>query len=190
MISISMYMKRFILLIAFLVMIIRPALAQKDTLVTFPLDPVSKIITYQEVVYEPGTKEELFNRCASWLVTFFPNPYQVTKIRDESTGVIRGQPQYMVYDTDENGIKKEAALIIFNIKIEMKDNRYRYTIDNFVVKKASRYPIENWLNKKDPQYDARWDSYLHQVDTYVREELIKSLKEKMIPEVKIEEKKW
>ena len=185
-----MYIKKLILLIIFLLETIAGAIAQSDTLVNMPIDPVNKIVTYQGVVEEPGTKEELFNRCASWLVTFFPYPYQVTKIRDEANGIIKGQPQLRVYDTDENGIKKDAGMILFDFKIEFKDGRYRYTIDNFVVKKASRYPIENWLNKQDPQYDARWNSYLKQVDDYINNEFLKSLKEKMKPEVKPEEKKW
>lgn len=155
-----------------------------------PVDQVTGLITYQEVVEEEGTKDELFNRCSSWLHTFYPNPWEAAKVRDQSSGLIRIQHQFRVYDYDNEGNKKEAGMILYNVKLEFRENRYRYTIDNFLLRQISRYPVEKWLDRNSPDYDARWEDYLTQIDLYIRDELIKSLKEKMKPVIVIQEEEW
>ncbi len=165
------------------------ASAQQEAL-TMPVDEATGLITYKEVVDEPGTKDTLFNRAASWLHTFYANPWDVTKIRDQSTGILKIQHQFKIYNTDEQGNKTEAGMILYNAKIEFKDNRYRIIVDNFVDKELSRVPVEKWLDEKAPGYDVRWKSYLEQIDYFVRNELIKSLKEKMKPPRQIQKDTW
>lgn len=166
-----------------------PAFSQ-DTSLQLPLDPETKLITYQEVVEEPGTKDELFNRGSTWLRIFYANPMAVSKVRDQATGVIRGEHQIRVYYTDEAGFKQDAGMILYSFKIEFKEGRYRFTVYDFLVKKASRYPLENWMNTADPEYTADWNEYLRQVDVFIREEWIPSLKTNMKPEVINEEEEW
>jgi len=182
-------MKYLVVLILYSGLILQNLYAQEEDL-NMPLDAITSIITYQEVVDEEGTKDELFNRGSSWLRIFYSNPMAVSKVRDQASGVIRGQHQIRVYHTDENGNKIEGDMVLYSFKIEFKDDRYRYTVDDFVVKKISRYPLENWMNKADPEYMPYWDEYLREVDTFIREEWIPSLKENMKPEVKKEEEEW
>jgi hypothetical protein len=73
--------------------------------------------------------------------------------------------------------------------IEFKENRYRYTIDELLLKSRTNMPVEKWLNKDDPAYDPRWDGYLQQIALYVNE-WSTSLKEKMKPEVEKTEDEW
>lgn len=155
-----------------------------------PVDNLTGLITYQEVVEETGTKDELFNRCSSWLHTFYANPWEATKVRDQATGLIRIQHQFRIYNTDDEGNKKEAGMILYSVKIEFKENRYRYTVDNFLLKQVSRYPIEGWLDQSRPDYSDQWLNYLGQINAFVTEELIASLKEKMKPEEEIKEAEW
>lgn len=155
-----------------------------------PVDNLTGLITYQEVVEEPGTKDELFNRCSSWLHTFYANPWEATKVRDQSTGLIKIQHQFRIYDTDEEGSKKDVGMILYSVKLEFKENRYRYIVDNFLLKQVSRYPIETWLDQSRPDYDEKWQSYLGQINSFVTEQLIKSLKEKMLPAQEIIEEDW
>jgi hypothetical protein len=162
----------------------------QDTIYDMPMDPITNLITYQEVVEQQGTKDELFNRGSTWLRIFYANPMAVSEVRDQSTGLIRGSHQIKVYHTDEAGVKQEGGIILYSFKIEFKDGRYRFTVDNFLVKKVSRYPLERWMNPMDPEYTSLWNEYLKQVDTFVREEWIPSLKTNMYPEVKKEEKEW
>lgn len=164
--------------------------AQEKTKLDIPVDETTGMITYKEVVNEPGSQDTLFNRCSSWLHTFYSNPWEAAKVRDQSTGIIKIQHQFFIYDYDENGNKKEAGLIMYNAKIEFKENRYRYVIDNFILKQAARYPVEKWLKTEAPDYDVKWAGYLKQIDSFVRDQLIKSLKEKMKPGPVFKKDEW
>ena len=81
-------------------------------------------------------------------------------------------------------------MIMYNARIEFKENRYRIVVDNFVLKQVSRYPVEKWLDQSAPDYDVKWKNYLEQIDSFVRDELISSLKEKMKPAQEIKEEEW
>jgi hypothetical protein len=155
----------------------------------YPVDEATGLITYKEVVQQEGSKDTLFNRGAAWLHTFYSNPWEVAKVRDQSSGLIRIQHQFPIYDIDAEGKKTDAGMILYNAKIEFKENRYRIQIDNFVFKLVSRYPAEKWLNKSSPDYNPKWDSYLAQIDTFSKD-LIESLKKKMLPSKKVEEETW
>jgi hypothetical protein len=166
------------------------ALAQEKTMLNLPVDETTGLITYKEVVNEPGSPDTLFNRCSTWLHTFYANPWEAAKVRDQSTGIIKIQHQFFIYDYDDKGNKKEAGLILYNAKIEFKENRYRYVIDNFILKQASRYPVEKWLDTQAPDYNVKWAGYLEQIDSFVRNELIESLKAKMKPAKVIKKDEW
>ena len=162
----------------------------QETDLNMPVDPDTQAITYQEVVEEEGTKNELFNRASTWLRIFYANPMAVSKVRDQANGLIRGQHQFRVHHIDEAGNKIEDDMIIYTFKIECKEGRYRYTVYDFLVKRISRYPVENWLNKDDLEYQPNWEEYLRQIDTFVREEWVPSLKTNMKPEIIKEEEEW
>jgi hypothetical protein len=178
----------FIILIA--VFSLSSALAQEKTRLNMPLDETTGLITFKEVVNEPGSQDTLFNRCSTWLHTFYANPWEAAKVRDQSSGIIKIQHQFWIYDYDKDGNRKEAGLILYNAKIEFKENRYRYVIDNFVLKLASRYPVEKWLDTQAPDYNVKWAGYLEQIDSFVTNELIQSLKEKMKPAKVIKKDEW
>ncbi|MCU0370807.1 MAG: DUF4468 domain-containing protein [Bacteroidales bacterium] len=164
--------------------------AQEGANAGMPRDEVTGLITYKEVIDEEGSKDTLFNRAASWLHTFYSNPWDAAKVRDQSTGLIKIQHQFRIYDIDDQGIKQDAGMIMYSAKIEFRENRYRIVVDNFVLKQVSRYPVEKWLDESAPGYDVRWKSYLEQIDHFVRDELISSLKEKMKPAQVIQEEEW
>ncbi len=146
-----------------------------------PIDPETKKIKFQEVVHEKGTKQQLFNRCVYWLYKFYKDPDRVTSVRDPNTGKIVGQHRFRVYDYTKDSIKKIAGTIDYTFTIEFKDGRYRYTINKLLLKTASKYPIENWLDKSFPNYNPRWESYLQQIADFVKS-WSDDLKEHMKPE--------
>lgn len=181
-------MKTFISLIFFIFSVTLLS-AQEITSVNMPVDENTGLITYKEVVEEPGTKDELFNRGASWLPTFYANPWEVTKVRDQSTGLIKIQHQFRIYDTDANGVKTDAGMILYNAKLEFKDNRYRVVMDDFVLKEISRFPVEKWLDVSAPEYNAKWKNYLSQIDTFSKD-LIESFKAAMKPKKEAADDDW
>lgn len=164
-------------------------LAAQNTSGKYPVNPETGQIEYQEVVEESGTKEELFNRSIYWLNDFYKDPVRVTSLRDIETGKIVGQHRFRIYYTDDDGNKIAAGMIGYDFMIELKQDRYRYTLNNFLLKSATRQPVEKWLNKSDPAYDVRWNEYLDQIAEYAKD-WSDSLKEKMKPEVEKAPDEW
>ncbi|RLD48707.1 MAG: hypothetical protein DRI88_02525 [Bacteroidetes bacterium] len=154
-----------------------------------PVDPETGRIQYREVVEQDGTKQQLFNRCVYWLNDFYKDPVRVTSLRDVETGKIVGKHQFRIYYTDKDGNKIAAGMIGYDFTIELKQDRYRYTLNNFLFKSTTRQPVAKWMNKSDPAYDIRWNEYLDQVDKYAQD-WIASLKEKMKPEPEKKPDEW
>ncbi len=153
-----------------------------------PVDPDTKLITYQEVVTQEGNKDSLYVRAIAWVNFYFKNPQGVTTIRDRENGIILGQHRVKMIATDADGtILNTTPVVEFTFKIEAKEGRYRYTINDFEMKSTSKFPLERWLNKEDPQYTPKCDEYLVQVDTHICE-FIAILKKEMEPKkVKVDE---
>jgi hypothetical protein len=162
---------------------------QAVTSLNMPVDEATGLITFKEVIQQEGSQDTLYNRGASWLHVFYSNPWEVAKVRDQSSGLIKIQHQFPIYDYDELGVKTDAGMILYNAKIEFKENRYRIQIDNFVYKQLSRYPVEKWLDTKASDYNPKWQGYLSQINTFSND-LINSLKEKMLPPKQFKKEDW
>jgi len=160
-------------------------LAQTSTVPKFPIDSASKKITYTEVVQQTGIKDTLYNRAIHWCNIFFKNAQSVTTKRDKEDGIVEGKPKFKVFKaaTSKDTTKIMAGFISFTFTIACKENRYKYTITDLNLKGVSYFPLERWLNKKDPAYSAECDNYLVQVDNYMQD-LIKSIKKGMLEAVK------
>ena len=130
--------------------VLKLPVAQNQSAVNMFIDEGTGLYTYKEVIEEQGTKDELYNRCASWLHVYFANPWDAAKVRDQASGLIKIKHQARIYDYPEGEVKKDAGLVLYEARIEFKDMRYRITVDNFAWKKASRYPIEKWLDTEAP----------------------------------------
>lgn len=155
-----------------------------------PVDNATGLITYREVVEVEGTKQELFYRCiSSWLNEEYTNSPAVTSIRDAATGKIVGNHRFRIHYNDNKGNEHSAGMILYTFTIEVKDGRYRYTFTDLLLKRPSRYPIENWFDKSDPAYNPQWNIYLKQIDEFAKS-WIEDLKEKMQPEPEVVEEEW
>ena len=181
-------MKKISILIL-LLSIARFGFCQTDNAGTqLPVDADSKLIMYREVVNEEGGKDILYDRGASWFSAFYKSPTSVLKIQDKVNGKLEGSGRFLIYYTDDKDNVRQAGIIVYGIRLELKEDKYRYTLTDFNLKGTSRYPIEKWLNKNDPAYNPNWDSYLYQIDTTMQV-LVKSLKEGMKPKV-IKKDEW
>ncbi len=146
-----------------------------------PIDPETHQIKFQEVVNEKGSKQELFNRCVYWLYKYYKDADRITSVRDPNTGKIVGQHRFRVYYYDKDSIRRIGGTIDYTFTIEFKKDRYRYIVNKLLLKTASKFPIERWLDKKSPNYDPRWESYLNQIADFVKS-WEENLKEHMRPE--------
>jgi hypothetical protein len=138
-------MKKQILSTLVILFIFNNVFCQEDIKSKYPIDIETQLITYQEVVQEEGTKNELFNRCINWLNNFYNNPVSVTKVRDNKTGKIRGNHRFRLNYFDKDGNKLDGAMVLYSFVIELKDGRYRYTITDFVLKKVHAIRLKNGL---------------------------------------------
>lgn len=154
----------------------------------FPIDKDTQLITYQEVVQEPGTADELYVRCIEWINTYYKNPADVCKIRNRESQVIEILYRIELFNYDGEA-KLNAGTVTYLLKLEFKPGRYRYTVTDLTLRQASRFPIERWFDKSDKMYSPLWDGYLTQVDTNVKQ-LIESLKTGMAPVQVKQEEKW
>jgi hypothetical protein len=155
----------------------------------FPIDPDSKKIMYRAVVEQEGTPAYLYDKAIEWYGYYYLNPQSVYTVQDKVNGKVDGLGRLKISYMDEKaGVRRDAGLVVYQIKMEFKDNKYRYTLTDFNLKGTSRFPIEKWMNKTDPAYNPNWDVYLYQVDTTMQR-LISSLKEKMKPVV-VKKDEW
>ncbi len=181
-------MKRIVILVLLIGSITLQAQDEKKPSV-IPIDNDTQRIKFQEVVNQEASKTELFKRCVYWLNNYYKDPVRVTSVRDEPTGKFVGKHRFRIYYWDDDSIKHIGGMIHYTFTIEVKDNRYRYTIDELLLKSKTRLQVEKWLDKDDPAYNPRWDSYLQQIADFVKE-WSDTLKEKMKPEKVIVEDEW
>jgi len=172
-------MKKFILFILILYGINLSAQVMEDLII--PVDIETNKIKFQGVIKEEGSQYELFKRAIYWLNSTYKDPVRVTSVRDKETGKIIGRHRFRIYYWDEDSVKHTGGMIKYSFTIELKDNRYRYTIDEIILTSATSIPVEKWLDKNDPAYDPRWDQYLQQIADFVNN-WSSSLEEKMKPE--------
>ncbi|MEI8203521.1 MAG: DUF4468 domain-containing protein [Bacteroidota bacterium] len=174
-------MKRIFFSIAFIASIAMSSFAQTSPIVgtsNLPVDEDTKLITYKEVVKETGTVDELYIRALAWINKTFPNPTDVTQIRDRANGKLEGIARFKIHKTLPDGSKVDHGVISYTFTIEGKEGRYRYTFTKFNLKSMSYYPLERWLDNKSTYIDGYTNANLLQVDEKIKE-LIESLKESM-----------
>lgn len=182
-------MNKLTALLLFCVMFVFSAgLRAQDEQITFPVDKDTQLLSYNEVVQQPGTADELYIRAIEWLNTYYKNPADVCKIRNRESGVIEIAHRFEIYN-EVDGARLIAEIVRYSLKIEFKPGRYRYVISELERKQASRYPVERWLDKSDKTYSPLFEDYLKQMDTQIKE-LIVSLKEGMQPPIIKVEEKW
>ena len=154
-------------LVIFLLLFVSSTIYAQENKHVLPIDEDTHKIKFQEVVHEKGTQQQLFNRCVYWLYKYYKDADRVTSIRDPHTGKIEGKHRFRVYYFDKDSIKHRGGTIDYTFTIEFRDGRYRYVISKLLLKTTSKFPIERWLDKADPNYDPRWESYLQQIAEFV-----------------------
>ena len=154
----------------------------------YPVDQDTKLITYTEVVQEEGTVAELYKNAHQWAFSFYKNPYNVVK--EDTPNKLLMRPRFKIMNpSDKKGVKTMAGIVIYTLEIYLKEGRYKYKLTQIQWKKASKYPIERWLDKSAPTYLKKYEFYLKQVDAEAKR-VITSLKEGIKQKKKKEEENW
>lgn len=175
-------MKFYITAIITFLLINTTGYAQSNAL---PIDEKTQLITYKEVVYEEGDREEFFIRAVGWINKYYKNPMDVTKTRQAESGLIKGIHRFKLKNTDADGNQTDGGTIQYHFILNFKEGRYRYTLTEFALRQSSKLPVEKWLNDSDPQKR----SYLKQIDAFAKS-WAESFKEGMKPKVEVTEDEW
>jgi hypothetical protein len=96
-----------------------------------PIDPVTKKVTFGEsVVVDSVSKDEMYDRSITWLT----NHYKTNKfdINDKTNGKTGHEGYFVVSMTYDFKYKSEHN-VSYNILINQKDGKYRYSITDFFV---------------------------------------------------------
>ncbi len=154
--------------------------AQAPATPKMPIDEVSKLITYTDVVEEPAmNKDTLYNRSMRWFKSYFKNPLEAIKKSDAEARIIEGGYRFTI-KRPEPGSKKQpapmvdAGLVNYKLKVMCKDGKFKYEVTSMSWKQTSYYPIERWMDTEAKTYDPNFALYLQQTDEFVKS-MIKSL---------------
>ena len=138
-------------------------------------------VIYQEVVEAPDmTAEKIYKRAVAWANSYYTRFPK--KIKNKKEGeLLEWRHEFRM---DPNSM--ESSIIKYTAKIQFKEERYRYTIEDLHMPRSSyRYKIEYWMDpQKREQEDAMKD--LKTVDTRVKE-IINDMK-RYIKQPPVEEK--
>ena len=137
-------------MIGLLIFISVSAMAQKDSL-GMPIFE-KKVGIQETITLDSTTKKELYVRSKIYFMEAFKSGKDVIQLDDPDNGIIIGKGRTEAYSTNFMGT---APLpITFSIKIEIKENRYRYTIyDVNAELTGTSMPVERYyeypkMNKK------------------------------------------
>lgn len=176
-----------LLLFSCIILTVIPALfAQKPAI---PLDETTKKAVYSEVVKVEGVSQaDLFNRALAWFKSYFPNPTSVLKVQDPATGVVSGQHGIYFYKNLEEEKQFKMGQVRYTVEVQVKDGRYKYTVDDIFKLESPKVYLEEWLNESDPDKINRFN-YAAQVDKNLQE-LIAKLKIAMQTGKEAEKEDW
>ena len=175
-------MKRKLLVACFAALLISGAASaqQAVTAPKMPVDEVTKLISYSNVVDEPGmNKDTLYNRALRWYKTFFKNPVEAIKKQDAEARIIEGAYRFKIQRPDPGSKKTpapmvDAGTVNYKINVFCKDGKFKYEVTSISWQQTSYYPIERWMDTKAGNYDPNYASYLAQTDKFIKD-MIKSL---------------
>ncbi len=148
-----------------------PLFAQEGTSSSIPIDPANGKISYSNVVNVDGlAKDKLYEKALAWANDYYNNPANVIREKDSANGKIVCKSRYRLNNPpDKKGIVTSAGDAMYTLTIELKDDRFRYTIEEINWMKTSAFPGEKWLDEKSQSYLPVYKDYLAQTDAEIRE---------------------
>jgi hypothetical protein len=147
---------------------------------------------FSEVVKADSVKSEtLASKAKAWLIA-----KKFSEIDTSATSTLKGNSWYKVYQ--KGAVSKQIhGTITYNLVLEIKDNKYRYTFDDFVFHyhKPGRNQVMVPTGKTKPLTDEKaegWQKTWEKHKSYTKQQikiLIADLKDSMVTPTKSETKK-
>ncbi len=143
----------------------------------YPIDPATKKISYSEVLTQTGTADELYRKANVWVMGFYKNASNVVK-ENTPTKIVADARFKLLNPADKKGVQTMAGIVTYDLVIELKEGRYKYTITNIEWIQTSNFPAERWMDSTSPSYNQNYAHYLKQADDEMKR-VLSSLKEAM-----------
>ncbi|MFO8055005.1 MAG: DUF4468 domain-containing protein [Bacteroidales bacterium] len=178
------------LLTVLLIMQVNWLFSQESDEVSFPVNDNTGKIEYQEVIEAEGKANKLFYRAVTWMNDHWENARGMIKKQDKVNGILEAHVRFDIKLKDEDGdFMKKAGRAVYVLKMEFKDGRFRYTINDLHLLRKSPFPLENWIDPDSSYYPDRKPEVLKFIKQEI-EETIESMKEGMKKEEEIEDDDW
>ena len=155
----------------------------------FPIDETTKLVTYTDVIQVPGVvKDSLYNVAMEWMKSFYKSPSQAIKSQSKEEGVIEIKHQFQL-TREEKGQTVKAAMIEYDMTLQFRDGRFKYTVTKLRVQGPSYFGVEKWINEEEYAKDANVTSYLVQIEDFMVT-LTESLDSELRPAAPQKEEEW
>ncbi|MBK7965786.1 MAG: DUF4468 domain-containing protein [Bacteroidetes bacterium] len=141
--------------------------AQENT--SLPIDEKTGLISFTKVNEVANTTPtELYQRALTWASTFYKNPTDVIRERDSVNGSILCKARFKISNpADKKTPVTDAGNVMYSLKLQFKDGRYRYELNEINWKQQSYFAAERWMDKASSSYQPNFESYLQQTQTEV-----------------------
>lgn len=129
----------------------------------FTIDSLTNKVEYEVVLTQQNTKDELYSRAKQWVSQNFGNSEAVIDLDDKAQGqlFIEGETIAINKVEFEGSTVTRGIDIAFNMRLYLKDNKYKVVVDNIETRSGDGYstPIDvNRLqatrNGKPVMYDG------------------------------------
>ena len=101
--------------------------------------PESKPLAFSEVVVEGATKDQLYSAALAWFADTFRTAKTVLDIQDKERGRLVARPSFAYEPKVSVGRARIKGTVRYAVTLEVKDGKYRYTIDGFTHEGAPGY---------------------------------------------------
>lgn len=148
------------------------------------------ILKYEEVVEAPGfSSEQLYQNAKIWFLDAFRSSKDVITFEDPQIGIVSGNGNFNIYSEFMNQTIERT--VYFSVRIEVKENRFRYYITDLRVGSAisEPYPVHkqfhpDYLFKKNGKpVESEWkfawsyEKEIISIEQSIKSSMIKTKKE-------------
>ncbi|MGB3466065.1 MAG: DUF4468 domain-containing protein [Cyclobacteriaceae bacterium] len=114
------------------------------------------LVFYQGVIDSDLKKDKIFIKLSEWFTSTFDTPESLITFSDLGEGKIIGKGSYKMYTKSKIGVTN-FYYVSFNIKLEIKEGKYRYTLDNFIFigDRTARYKKQELHSDKPPAFVSK-----------------------------------
>lgn len=136
----------------------------------FPKDSITGNIKYSAVIpVENATAQDLYSRARLFIADVYKSGKDVMQLNDDAAKIVVGNGAAEIIYQESLGPKR-SGFARYQIKIECKDNRYRYTIDGLTFKFVVSTGYDEWpfIIPKKPGYVSKKSWYNIQESTDIQ----------------------